>query len=303
MKYDQIAEAYMRMYSLDKDYQSEDILMEDRIDYLKQNIGVLDTSHDSSAFHHDTGSIIDHFANNADPSINKVHTQYILNLYKKKAIRQEDAPHIHQALSNFDRYKALLDPDDRILNHKNYPTIQHLTDKIAPHIGAAVTNKEKVSRLKDYFDQTSHRKIFDNTDKGGNLRVYRLASDESGVEAAKVFYGRKGLVKPTDCCHAWGTPKSINLGYTDNRDNRLFDYVKTDYPGTNIYMLHNVDPSGNVKNVLSWHAASLQLKDEENNDVDHLEFFKMFPNKQFDHAINQNHEMVRVGPTFDPSKI
>lgn len=298
MKYDLIAEAYVSMY-LSEQYLSEDMLMEDRIDYLKDTIGNLSTSHDPDAIHRDTHSIVDHFANNADPSRNKVHTQYLLNLYKKGAIRQSDAPRINQALSNFDRYKSLLDASDRSLNTKAYPTIQHIEDKVAPHIGAAVTNKEKVAKAKDMLDRASHRKIFDNTEEGGNLRVYRLSSDDAGVESAKILYGRKGLVKPTTCCHTWGTPKTMNLGYTDNRENMLLNYTKRDHPETNIYMLHDVGPDGKVRNVYSWHAASEQLMDEEDKNVSPEKFLKTFPNNQFSDAVHKNHEIVKLGPKLD----
>jgi hypothetical protein len=91
----------------------------------------------------------------------------------------------------------------------------------------------------------------------------------------------------------------MNLGYTDNRENRLLNYTKEDHPETNIYMLHDVGSDGKVKNVLSWHGASQQLNDEENQQVNPSKFFKMFPNNQFDDAVNKNHEMVKLGPKLD----
>ena len=297
--YDTFAQAYLQMVQLQEQYLAEDMLMEDRIDYLKDNTAPLDTGHDPMAQHRTTADIIDHFAQNADPSRNKIHTQYILNLYRKAAIRQADAPRIHQALGNFDRYKPLLSAEQRNLNLKNYPTIQHLEDAVAPHIGAAVTNKEKVAKAKDMLDRASHRKIFDNTEEGGNLRVYRLSSDDAGVESAKILYGRKGLVKPTECCHTWGTPKTMNLGYSDNRENRLLNYTTKDHPETNIYMLHDIGPDGKIRNVYSWHAASQQMMDEENKNVSSYNFLKTFPNNQFSDAVHKNHEIVKLGPKLD----
>lgn len=299
MKYDLIAEAYVNMYSPKEQYLSEEMLMEDRLDYLKDTMGHFDTSHDPYAIHHDTNSIIDHFAEHGDPSRNKVHTQYLLNLYKRGAIRQADAPRANQVLSNFDRYKSLLQPSERNLSTKAYPSIQHIEDKIAPHIGSAVTNKEKAAKAKDMLDRASHRKIFDNTEEGGNLRVYRLSSDDAGVESAKILYGRKGLVKPTNCCHTWGTPKTMNLGYSDNRENRLLNYTKEDHPETNIYMLHDVGPDGKVRNVFSWHAASNQLMNEENTEPTVEHFNRVFPNNQFSDAVHKNHEMITHGPKLD----
>jgi hypothetical protein len=297
MKYDLIAEAYVRMYSPIETYLSEDVLMEDRIEFLKNNIGVLDTSHDDTAIHQDKNSIIDHFANNADPSRNKIHTQYILNLYKKRAIKQSDAPRIRDALTNFDRYKPLLNPDDRNLNHKTYPTIQHIEDKVAPHIGSSVTRKEKIEAAKkNPLDSEAHKLIYDNTNRGGNMRIFKLADNDDGVEAAKVFYGRKGLVHPTVCCHTWGTPKTVDLGYTDDRENRMIDYTQGKNPFTNIFMIHSVNPkTDKVDTVYSYHLGSKQMMDPDNKNVSPDEFNKTFPNDQFSDAINKNHELLKTG--------
>ena len=68
------------------------MLTEGRITFLKKNNPEIDSSHDVLATHRDSGAIIDHFAQNADPSPKNLNTQWILSQYKKKAIRQEDAP-------------------------------------------------------------------------------------------------------------------------------------------------------------------------------------------------------------------
>lgn len=60
------------------------LLLEDRIDFLKTQFqGKLDTSHDPLAVHKDSNAIIDHFATHADPSHNKMYTNWILIQYQK----------------------------------------------------------------------------------------------------------------------------------------------------------------------------------------------------------------------------
>lgn len=307
MKYDLFAKAYLSMLEESIEYLSEDILMEDRIDYLKANTGLLSTSHDPLAVHTSTSDIIDHFAQHADPTPNKVHTQYILGLYKRGSIRQSDAPRVHQALSNFDRYKTLLPQEERSLGARFYPTIQHVEDKVQPFLGSAVTKKEKVEHIKqmvenDKLDIPSHRKVFDNTSSGGNMRIYKLGNDDVGADTATILYGKFGIVKPTTCCHAYGEPKGldpalpkVNL-WSDNRQNMMQDYTHSSYPDTNIYAIHNVDHDGTVKDVFSFHAASGQMKNEKNSDVSGSEFKRKFPNEQFEKAIEAHPDLIKTGP-------
>ncbi len=307
MKYDLFAKAYLTMLDESTQYLSEDILMEDRIDYLKANIGPISTSHDPMATHTSTPDIIDHFAEHADPTRNKVHTQYILGLYKRGIIRQSDAPRVHQALSNFDRYKTLLPQEERSLGARFYPTLQHIEDKISPFIGSAVTKKEKVDQIKamiekDNLDIPSHKKVFDNTHSGGNMRVYKLGNDVVGADTAKILYGKFGIVKPTICCHTYGEPKGLDSAlpkvnlWSDNRENMMRSYTVHSYPDTNIYAIHKIGEDGKINDVYSFHAASGQMKDEKNFDVSAEFFKKKFPNQQFEKAIEAHPDIIKTGP-------
>jgi hypothetical protein len=124
---------------------TEQLILESRITKIKELMkDKLDTSHDSLATHKDSDSIVDHFANNADPSSNKQHTQWIINQYRKKSIRQEDHPRINTALSNFDKHKAKLDKKD--LNQ--YKSLSDLEDAIEPHIGTIGSKKEEKRQIK-----------------------------------------------------------------------------------------------------------------------------------------------------------
>ena len=105
-------------------------LLENRIDYLKQHTPVLSTEHDRLAIFDKPHEIIDHFANVADPSKNKQHTSWIVNQYKNKHIRQEDAGRIRSTLTDFDKYKSKLQNKD--LN--SYKHISDLEDHLEPHL-------------------------------------------------------------------------------------------------------------------------------------------------------------------------
>jgi hypothetical protein len=119
------------------------LLIEDRVQWLKDNAGPIDTSHDTFAKHKDTPSIIDHFAQ-ADPSKKKVHTQWILNQYKKGNIRQEDSGRVKETLSNFDKYKGKLEKKD--INQ--YKHISHVDQALEPHLGTASSNREADRQVK-----------------------------------------------------------------------------------------------------------------------------------------------------------
>jgi len=121
----------------------EQELLENRIETLKTRVfkDGFDTTHDREAQHKNTSDIVDHFANNADPTSNKIHTQWILNQYKKGKIRQEDHPRIKEALSNFEEHKGKLPPEQRDLNR--YPSLSHIEDAVKPHSGTTTKRQEK----------------------------------------------------------------------------------------------------------------------------------------------------------------
>jgi hypothetical protein len=124
----------------------EQQLLEDRIQTLKTKVfkDGFDTSHDPNAEHKDTDKIVDHFANNADPTKKKTHTQWILNQYKKGNIRQEDHPRIKETLSNFETHKGKLKNKD-INQYKNLSSVE---DAVEPHLGTAGSKKAEKKAVK-----------------------------------------------------------------------------------------------------------------------------------------------------------
>ena len=86
---DLVAEAYIEL--------QEQILLEGRIDFLKKQYnGKINTDHDEYAQHKNSDAIIDHFADNADPTKKKLYTSFIVGQYNKGKTKQEDADRIHR---------------------------------------------------------------------------------------------------------------------------------------------------------------------------------------------------------------
>lgn len=123
-----------------KEYLAEQaLILEDRIAFLKDKFKGISTEHDTLAQHHDSDAIVDHFAQHADPTTNKAHTQWIMGQYKAGAIRQEDHPRIHAALTNFKVHGKKLEKRD--INQ--YKSLSELEDAVEPHLGTASSNREE----------------------------------------------------------------------------------------------------------------------------------------------------------------
>lgn len=228
---------------------NESILLEDRIQYLKDNIQPLDTSHDSMAQHKTTSDIIDHFAEHADPSKNKVHTQFILGLYKNKSIRQEDAPRIKTALSNFDKYKAKLAPEEKQLNTKRYPTLSAVEDKIYPHLGTVVSKTAAQTDL----NQPGHELKYEDD----AIKVFKLSSREASQNLYGGGHQRGGM--GTSWCTA------------ARSDECMFDhYSKPENP---LHVVHRKKDGA----VFQYHTNTNQFMDAKDNEISPEDFESIRP--------------------------
>lgn len=250
MRIDEIAFAYVMA--------NENLLMEDRLQFLKDNTKKLDTSHDTTAVHKETPDIIQHFADKADPTKNKVHTQYLVNLYKNKKIRQEDTDRAQDVLSNYEKYKHKLSPEDKQINVKRYPTLTDLEAKIKPHIGTAATKKEAASGLKEQALEgklPGHELKYED-DK---IKVFHLKD----ADTSKKLYASNndktpGAVHPTEWCTARDT------------SNNMFDRYH------NEGKLHVVHRKSDGK-VFQYHTHGNQFMDPEDNEINHEDFKSIAP--------------------------
>jgi hypothetical protein len=236
---DQIALSYI--------LSNENLLMEDRMDYLRNNTPKLSTAHDVTAFHQDTPSIINHFAENADPSTNKKYTQYILGLYRKGLVRQEDAPRIKGAIGSFDQYQHKLPVEDRQLSLKKYPNLSSIEEKMQPHLGTLSKTQAKTD-----LDQPGHELKYED-DK---IKVYKLTSEK----ASRNLYGgghmRGGL--GTSWCTA------------ADSDNNMFDHYHEQGP---LQVIHRKSDGA----VFQAHAVGNQFMNAKDEEISKDDLLSLAP--------------------------
>lgn len=211
---------------------SEDLLIENRIEFLKTQHPTIDTSHDTLAKYKESGDIIDHFAKKADPTPTKAHTQWIVNQYKKKLIRQEDAPQIKSTLKDFADVKDRLEKKD--LNQ--YGDIGELRDAVATQKSQA----EKATRAKKATAANKSADLEKMYDSDG-VQGYKIPNRESSIRN----YGPGGEKASTHWCTA------------ANSGDNMFNHYKGGK-----YTMHF--PNGEV---LQFHHQSNQIMDKHDRPV------------------------------------
>lgn len=196
------------------------LLVENRINFVKKTNSTLSTSHDRYAIHKDAGKIVDHFAEHGDPSKNKQYTQWIVGQYKKQNIRQEDAQRIKTTLANFDKYKPKLAEKDIT----KYKTLDDVDKAVEPHLGKAVTKTEEKQRGLEVLY------------KDDKYQVNRLLNKQ----ASQMIYGggaRSGKKLGTNWCTAADSDSNWYSNYTRG-DGKLYTvHVEDDERAP--YQLHN----------------------------------------------------------------
>jgi len=231
---------------------------EKRLDFLKdKHKDGFDTSHDTLAKHQEPNDIVNHFAKKGDPTPKKEHTQWILNQYKKKNIRQEDAPQIKKNLKDFEKAKPHLEKKD--LN--SYDHISDLRDAVATKLNFA-KKKETEKKNLETKKVADVKELYSHED---GTKGYKIPNRESSIRN----YGSSGKMAKTNWCTA------------ANSENNMFN----DYKGGK-YTMHF--PNGHV---LQFHHQSKQIMDEKDKRVDdndprykeHLHHIRKF--------ITQTHEL------------
>lgn len=238
MPYDNFAKAYLKMLRESTEYLSEDILMEDRIEYLKQNTKPINTSHDTFAIHRNNNDIIDFLANNADPSKKKIYTQHLIKMYHGGAFRQEDAQRVKDAINNFDKYKSKLTPEQRDI--KKYSKISDIEATVTPHLGTGATKAEEKDILKDNpHIPGKHELKYDDE----NISIYHIKDKETSKKLYAQPTANKPGVFPTEWCTAFAPPREHNAFDQHNEKGNLFVvHRKSDgevfqyHPATNQFM-------------------------------------------------------------------
>lgn len=252
MKYDSYAQSYLNMLRSNQEVLSEELLMEDRIDYLKKNVKSINSSHDTFALHRETPAIIDFLASEADPSKKKIHTQHLVKMYNAGSFRQEDAPRVHDVLTQFDKYKNKLPLEQRDIS--KYSRISDIDMAVAPHIGTAATNAERKEQIKSSLHMPGKHELKYEDD---NIAVYHLKDEATSKELYASKTAKKPGVFPTEWCTAW----------TDNRECKYNDYLSKG----NMFTIHH-KPSGDV---FQMHPRENQFMDKNDETISDSDFEKI----------------------------
>jgi hypothetical protein len=99
----------------------------------------INSEHDLAAPHREASDIINHFANNADPTNEKLYTPWLVNKYKTGAFMQNDAPEIRQTLSDFHANKSRMP----IRDINQYKSPDELKQAVTPFIGSKSGKQQK----------------------------------------------------------------------------------------------------------------------------------------------------------------
>lgn len=234
---------------------NESILLEDRLDYLKKNTKPLSIDHDHLAQHKDTPSIIQHFADNGDPTKNKSHTQYLVGLYRNKTIKQEDAPAAKEVLSNFEKHKGKLSPEDKQLTAAKYPKLSDVREKIAPHLGTATTKAEANKQLADNLNIPGKHPLLYEDDK---IKIYHTADKET----AQKIYCSSSDPKPGPHPTEWCTSRKT--------DNNRFDDYNSSGP---LHVVHRKSDGA----VFQYHPETTSFMDKDDNEISTDDFKSIAP--------------------------
>lgn len=180
----------------------EQELLENRIETLKTKVfnDGFNTSHDPEAQHTNTSDIVNHFANKADPTKKKIHTQWILNQYKAGNIRQEDHSRINDVLRKFEEHKGKLEEKERDINR--YKSLSDVEAAVRPHLGTTTKRQQKKAIKSEGADLV-------HNDEERGVTVHHIKTEQ-----ASCSYGAG-----TKWCTAGKKDNTFNR---DNKDGPMF---------------------------------------------------------------------------------
>ena len=264
MKYDAISQAYLQILN-PAEALNEDVLMEDKIDFLKSKYPEINTSHDNYGVHRKSADVIDYLAQHADPTKNKAYLPWVVKSYHAGMFQQEDAPRVNSTLSNFDRYKSKLEPEKRDINR--YKRISDVAASTAHLTGTAVTRSEEREQLKsDPHIPGKHEKLYEDD----HIKIYHVADSKTSQKLYASADSKHPGAFPTEWCTAWLDEGNRRCRFDDhNNDGPMFAvHRKTD------------------GEVFQFHPATDQFKDKNDDEVNKETFKSLEPHVA--KAINQN---------------
>jgi len=236
-----------------------ELLIESRVETLKKKFSKVNTDHDHLAYYREGSNIVQHFADNADPTPKKIYTQWIMNRYNEKNFRQEDHPRIHQTLSDFEKHKPKIEKRD--IN--SYKSLKDLEDTIQP-FSVQKSKREEVRDIKHEGAEKIH--------------------DENGVEVHHLKN------KEAACHYGAGT-----RWCTAAKNNNMFDMYNR---GGKLYFVKAKDEKGNLRKY-QFHHESDSYMDENDEDVDLRKLVKNNPELKNVREFQGKHPQLTNDKEFD----
>ena len=225
-------------------------IFEGRIDFLKtKHQDGIDSSHDSLAKHREPHDIIDHFADNADPSKKKVYTQKIVDWYKNKDFRQEDHGRVRQTLKDFETHKKKL-PHADISKYKSFH-----------HLNSALADFKPKQTNMDWgkFSQDDLNHL--------NGKGSTVIHDEPKYTVREVHDQRAMdiLGKGTKWCVVSNKHRDRSLEGV-GADSSYFDDYKEEHPGSKFFHIHDKETG---ERFLNHHESEQHFFDEDDEEQGH----------------------------------
>lgn len=241
MRLDRIAEIYQQLNeSANSMVLYEEVLTEDRIDWLKSKYPEINTSHDPSAAHKSSGHVIDFLAGHMDPTKNKSYSQWLVNRYHSGGFRQEDAPRVHQALSDFEQNKKHLAPEQRDIGR--YKRVSDVQAAVAPFAGKG--DEEIKSQGMAAKQQEEQHPGFEKKYEDENITIHHLTNEDT----SKKLFGRPR----TEWCTAW-----------EGNSCRFKHYTEHDQDAGPLFVVTRKHDNA----VFQYHPTSNQFMDRDDNTI------------------------------------
>lgn len=207
-------------------------LVENRIEFIKtQNKDKIEAAHDPDSAKLSSDKIIDHIAAKIDPTVNKAHTQWLVNRYKSGDFKLSDAKDIKKVMKSYEESKSVLENKD--LN--SFKSVSHLKDAIAP-VQSRI-DAQKAAASEDKGASADMPVVFQEDGHTG----YKVPSRAVSIKN----YGPQGKLEQTTWCTAANGTNNMFNGYKGGK-----------------YTLHL-----NNGNVLQLHHQSNQLMDKNNRPI------------------------------------
>jgi len=237
---------------------------DNRIKQTKNKFKSISTSHDPDAIHTNSDDIVQHFADNADPSDKKEHLQWIMNQYKKGNVKQEDDQDIHKTLTNFRTYQKKLGEKD--LNR--YKHVDDVKKALEPHVGTDASYKAIVPHpdaplIHKHGEHEVHE--LNSTDasrhyfRGGSVCTAR--NDE---HCQHDNYSRDGQLYHVKARGENGKFKDYNLFLSNDTDIRGHELADKENKHEEFKDFIKRNPE--LKNVDKWQGKTTALTSDENFD-------------------------------------